>query len=246
MRTIAAVTVITTAFTLFTGCSNVTMLRTKELKLVKESVDSLHSELTSMQGRMMKEQKTHTELLRLMRADQQVRFNEIDRKVSAIEGNLSDNQYRLSKIDEKTAEFQKKFEAKIIFDSLAGNVRTAEIENLFQISMNDFNAGRYDIALSGFQDLIKKYPDAAVAQDAEYYIAECNYAKKSYNNAESAYMGYIKKYPQGSKMCVALFKLGLVYDKQGKPKSQKMVWKKLLEQCPDSDEAKVARSRVQN
>jgi hypothetical protein len=80
MRTIAAVTVITAASILFTGCSNVTMLRTKELKLVKESVDSLHEELSFMQGRMMEEQKAHTELLRLMRADQQVRFNEIRQK----------------------------------------------------------------------------------------------------------------------------------------------------------------------
>jgi tol-pal system protein YbgF len=245
MRTIAAITAIT-ASALFIGCSNVTMLRTKELKLVKESVDSLHSELTSMQKKLYDEQKAHSEMLRLMRADQQVRFNEIDRKVSAIEGNLTDNQYRLTKIDEKAAEFQKKFEAKIINDSIAGNTRTAEIEKLFQISMNDFNAGRYDIALSGFQDLMTKYPDAVLAQDAEYWLAECYYAKKTYNDAEASYMGYIKKYPQGSKMCIALYKLGLVYDKQGKPKSQTMVWKKLLEQCPDSDEAKVAKSRVQN
>jgi TolA-binding protein len=47
-------------------------------------------------------------------------------------------------------------------------------------------------------------------------------------------------------MCVSLYKLGLVYDKQNKAKAQSMVWKKLLEQCPDSDEAKVAKSRAQN
>jgi tol-pal system protein YbgF len=245
MRTIAVITTIATVST-FIGCSSVTMLRTQELKAVKTSVDSLHNELTSMQNKLFEEQKAHSEMLRLMRADQQVRFNEIDRKVSAIEGNLSENQYRLSKIDEKAAEFQKKFEAKIISDSISGNAKTAEIEKLFQISMNDFNAGRYDIALGGFQDIMTKYPDAILAQDAEYWMAECSYAKKAYIDAEASYIGYIKKYPQGSKMCVSLYKLGLVYDKQNKAKAQSMVWKKLLEQCPDSDEAKVAKSRAQN
>ncbi|HEX2956897.1 MAG TPA: tetratricopeptide repeat protein [Chitinispirillaceae bacterium] len=246
MRSIAVITAVFTVSNLFWGCSNVTMLRTQELKLVKQSVDSLNNELSVMQKKILEEQKSQAELLRLMRADQQVRFNEIDRKVSSIEGNLSENQYRLSKIDEKTAEFQKKFDAKLISDSLAGNVKIAEIEKLFQISMNDFNAGRYDIALSGFQDITAKYPDAVIAQDAEYWVAECNYAKKAYSDAEVTYMSYIKKYPQGSKMCVALYKLGLVYDKQNKAKAQGMVWKKLLEQCPDSDEAKVVRSRAQN
>ncbi len=246
MRSIAVVAAVITVSCLYQGCSNVTMLRTQELKLVKQSVDSLSNELKATQNKILEEQKAHAEMLRLIRADQQVRFNEIDRKVSAIEGNLSENQYRLSKIDEKTAEFQKKFDAKLISDSLAGSAKIAEIEKLFQISMTDFNAGRYDIALSGFQDLTTKYPDAVIAQDAEYWMAECNYAKKVYGDAESIYINYIKKYPQGNKVCVALYKLGLVYDKQNKVKAQGIVWKKLLEQCPDSDEAKVVRSRTQH
>jgi TolA-binding protein len=246
MRRIAVVAAVFTVASLYQGCSNVTMLRTQELKLVKQSVDSLNNELTLAQKKILDEQKAQAEMLRLIRADQQVRFNEIDRKVSAIEGNLSDNQYRLSKIDEKTAEFQKKFDAKLISDSLAGSAKIAEIEKLFQVSMTDFNAGRYDIALSGFQDLTAKYPDALVAQDAEYWMAECNYAKKAYVEAEGTYISYIKKFPQGNKVCVALYKLGLVYDKQNKPKAQSVVWKKLMEQCPDSDEAKVVRSRAQN
>ena len=185
----------------FQGCRNLTMLRTQELRDVKAQVDSLQSELTAMQKEMLEEQKSQSEVLRLLRADIQIRFNELDRKVSTIDGNLSESQSRLSKIDEKTAEFNKRLEAKLIADSS----RSSETEKFFQLGMNDFNAGRYDIALSGFKDLAEKFPNAAVTQDAEYYIAECNYAKKSYNDAESAYMGYIKKYPQGSKMCGALY-----------------------------------------
>ena len=232
-----------TAVLLFQGCSNLTMLRTQELRSVQSRVDSLHHELSSMQKKIIEEQKTQSEMLRLMRADQQVRFNELDRKVSIIEGNLSENQHRLSKIDEKTAEFQKRLEAKLVADSVASNSKTAEIEKLFQIAMSDFNAGRYDIALNGFKDLWQQYPESPLAQEAEYWEIECVYAKKEYANAERAYIGYIKKYPQGPKTCVALYKLGLVYEKQDKIKSKKMVWKKLLEQCPDSQEAKVVQAQ---
>jgi len=164
----------------FQGCTNLTMLRTQELREVKAQVDSLQSELTSMQKKMLEEQKNQSEVLRLLRADLQIRFNELDRKVSTIDGNLSESQFRLSKIDEKTAEFNKRLEAKLIADSS----RSSETEKLFQLAMNDFNAGRYDIAMSAFQNIVNQFPESSLAQDAQYWIAECFYATKKYSDAE--------------------------------------------------------------
>lgn len=225
-----------------TGCSNMTMLRTRELRAVQTHVDSLRTELVTLQKAMYEEQKTQSEIVRLIRADQQLRFGELDRKVSEMAANLNESQSRLSKIDEKTAEFQKKIEAKLSSDSVANGSRNAEIEKLFQICMSDFSAGRFDLAVSGFKDFYVQFPESPLASEAEYWIAECNYAKRSYEQAEKDYIAYVKKYPQGAKLCVALYKLGLVYGKQNKDKSKTMVWKKALEQCPDSPEIQVIKS----
>lgn len=227
----------------FQGCTNLTMLRTQEIRAVKTQVDSLQAELIQMKQNLIEEQKNQTEVLRLIRADLQIRFNELDRKVSTIDGNLSENQVRLSKIDEKTAEFNKKLEARLVSDS-SNSSRSAEVEKLFQVAMTDFNAGRYDIAMGTFNNISTQFPNTSVAQDAEYWTAECYYATKKYNDAEKAYLAYIKKYPQGSKLCVALYKIGLVYNKQNKEKSKTMAWKKLLEQCPDSQEASVVKAQM--
>lgn len=227
---------------MFQGCTNLTMLRTQELRSVKSQVDSLKLEIDQMQQKIVEEQKNQTEILRLLRADLQIRFNELDRKVSTIDGNLSENQFRLTKIDEKTAEFNKKLEAKLTADSSI-NVKSAEVERFFQVAMSDFNAGRYDVAVDGFRNLSIQFPESAIAQEAEYWIAECYYAAKKYTDAEKAYLGYIKKFPQGSKICVSLYKIGLVYQKQNKEKHKNMAWKKLVEQCPDSQEAKVVKAQ---
>ncbi len=221
-----------------------TLLRTTELRAVQSHVDSLRTELMTMQKTMYEEQKTQSEIMRLVRADQQLRFGELERKVSEINANLNENQFRLSKIDEQTADFQKKLNAKFAADSIAGNSRNAEIEKFFQIAMGDFNAGRYEIAMNGFKDLVSQFPDSPLAPEAEYWIAECNYAKRAYNAAEGDYIAYVKKYPQGAKLCVSLYKLGLTYDKQNKGKSKTMVWKKALEQCPDSPEIQVIRAQM--
>ncbi|HEX3019197.1 MAG TPA: tetratricopeptide repeat protein [Chitinispirillaceae bacterium] len=228
----------------FQGCTNLTMLRTQELRDVKAQVDSLQSELTGLQKKMMDEQKSQSEVLRLIRADIQIRFNELDRKVSTIDGNLSENQFRLSKIDEKTAEFNKKLEARFNGDSANGNSRSSESEKMFQLAMTDFNAGRYDIALGAFQNLSNS--ESSLAQEAFYWVAECYYATKKYNDAEKGYLSYIKNYPQGAKLCVSLYKLGLVYERQNKEKSKNMAWKKLMEQCPDAQETSVVKAQTRN
>jgi len=200
--------------------------------------------MVTLQKSMYEEQKTQSEILRLIRADQQVRFGELSNKVSEITMNLNENQSRLSKIDEKTAAFQKKIEEKLTSDSLTDNARNEEIQRLFQICMSDFNAGRFDIAINGFKDLVSQYPDSPKASEAEYWIAECNYAKRAYDQAEKDYLSFIRKYPDSPKLCVALYKLGLAYGKQNKGPSKKMVWKKAIEQCPDAPEIQVIRNEI--
>ncbi len=226
------------------GCTNMTMLRTQELRAIQTRVDSLGTEMITLQKQMYAEQKNLTEVIRLMRADQQMKFSDIDRKVSEISSNLNENQFRLSKIDEQTSEFQKKLAAKFASDSAAGDARTSEAQKLFQIAMSDFNAGRYDIAVSGFKDLAAQFSDLPIAAEAEYWVAETHYARRKYTDAEQEYIAYVKKYPKGPRLCVALYKLGLAYDKQNKSKSKKMVWKKALEQCPDSPEIQVIKAQT--
>lgn len=238
------VVLLLSAMVMLSNCSNITMLRTKELRGVQERVDSLHSELTTMQKKIYEEQLDQGEMLRLLRADQQLRFSEINRKVSDVSGNLSESQYRLTKIDEKNAAFQKKFEAKLDADSIAGSEKQQEIDKLFQIALADFNAGRYSVAKRGFFDIVNQYPDNPVIADVEYWQAECHYAQKEYVDAEQGYIAYVKKYPDGAKLCAALYKLGLTYDKQGKKKSKQMVWKKAVEQCKDAPEVELIKAQL--
>lgn len=234
-----------TALLLFqSNCSNITLLRIKELKEVQAHVDSLKMEMVALQEKVLKEQEKQGEMLRLIRADQQARFAELERSQSALAGNISESQDRLSKIDRKTHEIKKRWEEKARADSLTNAAQSAEIENLFEIAHNDFTAGRYKIALSGFQDMINKYPESPQAEESHYWLAECYYVQKKYDKAISGYKHYIKTYTNGLKVCVALFKAGLIYEKMNQKKACKMVWKKLITQCPNSEEAQAAKARM--
>ncbi len=227
-----------------TGCSSITLLRIKELKAVESRVDSLKSQLALQQETMLKELRNQNELLRLIRADQQVRFEELGQKIISLDGSLSESKYRLSQIDQKTQEIRDQWKAKTTADSNAAQQKTSQIDKLYQIAYSDFAAGRYDLAAMGFIDFVKQFPDVPLADEATYYIAECRYGKKEYDNAEVAYSDYIRKFRQGQKICAALYKLGLIFENKKKLEKRKMVWQKLLASCPTSDEAAVVKDRL--
>ncbi len=229
-------------FLFFVGCSNITLLRVEELKQVQAHVDSLKLEITLLQEKLLKEQHKQEEMLRLIRADQQIRFSELERNISVLAGNILESQARLSKIDKKTYEIKKKWEEKARSDSLTEAIKRDETENLFEAALNDFTAGRYEISLRGFQDLINKFPDSPRSEEAHYWLAECYYVQAIYNKAADKYKNYIKKYGDGSKVCVALYKLGLAYKNMDQKKAHKMVWTKLINRCPQSEEADAARA----
>jgi len=254
-KTLAAFVLCCIAAPLFSGC--VAIVNEKKYQAMQNRVDSLYTELAELQNdlleeqgnllaeqkKLMENQQTNIEMLRLLRADQQMRFGEIDRKVSAIENNVFESQSRLSRLDKQTAEVGRKLEQKLANDEEAANQRKLQLEKLFEIAMGDFNAGRYDLAISGFRDFVKQFPEAPQTVDAEYWIAEAYYAKKEYESAEKEYFEFVKKHPDGGKYCVSLYKLGLAYEHQEKTKSRDMVWKNLLDRCGNSPEAQAVKSR---
>jgi len=253
IKKIGAIAFCFIAAVVLSGCSHITVLRTQELKEVQDRVDTLHSKLTTLQYKLIEEQaklydqqKTNSEMLRIMRADQQMRFNDIDRKVSAIENNIFESHSQLSNLKQSTAEVSRRLEQKLANDEEAANLRKLQLEKLFEIAMGDFNAGRYDLAIGGFRDLATQFPESAEAPDAEYWIAESYYAKRDYESAEKAYFEFVKKYNDGPRYCVSLYKLGLAYGHQDKMRSREMVWRNLLNRCADSPEAQAVTQQLES
>ena len=226
------------------GCAYITLLRTQELREVQTHVDSLKAEMAALHEGIIKEQKQQSEILRLIRADQQVRFAEFERRLAALAGNMSESQDRLSQIDKKTIEIKERWEQKARVDSLVKATEDTEIENLYEIALNDFTAGRHEVSRNGFHDLINRFPGSSQAQEAHYWLPECYYVQGKYKDAAEGYKVYIKTFSNGPKVCVALYKLGLIYKKIENTKACKMVWTKLINQCPDSEEAEAAKARM--
>jgi TolA-binding protein len=232
------------ALCFFSGCSSITLLRIKELQKVETHIDSLKSDLSSQQAALHQEQKNQDELLRLIRADMQVRFEELSQRFSSLEGLLSESKFKLSQIEKKTQDIQEQWKAKAVADSMAATQKNTQVDKMFQIAYGDFMAGRYDLAANGFNDIMNQFPDASQTDEATFWYAECYYGKKEFDKAEQLYVDYLRKFRDGKKVCASLFKMGLLFENKKLMEKRKLVWQKLMTSCPDSPEAATAKERL--
>ena len=114
----------------------------------------------------------------------------------------------------------------------------------FNLALNDYQSGRYELALSGFQRFVKDFPNANLTPDAYYWIGETYYGMKDYVRAIPAFEQVVNEYPRSEKVPAALFKLGLATAETGDTARARTYLKRVIEQHKDSTEAKLARNRL--
>ena len=83
------------------------------------------------------------------------------------------------------------------------------------MALDQFRRGSTRAARSGFQDLLRQYPNADVAADAQFYLAE-TYAKEgNMAAADSGYQAVVAKYPSSPRAPTALYKHAGVLEAAG-------------------------------
>jgi len=132
----------------------------------------------------------------------------------------------------------------------------ATAEESYQAAYLDFSKGLYPLSVSGFRDFLRRFPDSALADSAQYWIGEAYFSMaratasqpdKSRENLEQAVQEFRKvmvAYPRGSKVPTALYKeaLALVELKQTALAQARLQY--LVEHFPQSEEAPLAKERL--
>jgi tol-pal system protein YbgF len=114
----------------------------------------------------------------------------------------------------------------------------------FNLALNDYQSGRYELALTGFQRFVKDFPQANLAPDAHYWIGETYYSMRDYVRAIPAFEHVVNEYPRSEKVPTALFKLGLATAETGDTIRARTYLKRVIEQYKESTEAKLAKNRL--
>jgi tol-pal system protein YbgF len=132
----------------------------------------------------------------------------------------------------------------------------ASAEESYQAAYLDFSKGLYPLAVSGFRDFLRRFPDSPLADSAQYWIGEAYFSMaratasqpdKARENMEQAVQEFRKvvvAYPRGSKVPTALYKeaLALVELKQTALAQSRLQY--LVDHFPQSEEAPLAKERL--
>jgi len=102
----------------------------------------------------------------------------------------------------------------------------------------------YKVALGRFKDFLKKYPKSKLAGNAQYWIGECHYALKEFDQAILELDTVRRKYPQSEKVPAALLKQGFAFAELGEKVNARLVLQEVVEKYPQSPEAARAKQRL--
>jgi tol-pal system protein YbgF len=125
-----------------------------------------------------------------------------------------------------------------------GGAGTPGPNELYQLALDQLRRGSTGAARSALTDLLKQYPNADVAPDAQFYVADSYDREGNTAAADSVYQLVVQRYPSSERAPTALYKHGLTLVTAGKVQAARAALQQVVSKYPRSDEAVLAKDRL--
>jgi len=112
---------------------------------------------------------------------------------------------------------------------------------MFTSAVEEYRKGSYRTARSGFEDLIKTYPDYDQNARAQVYIGDAFKAEGNTAAADSVYQLVETRYPNSPDVAGALWRRGRMLWDANKKGEARIVLNRLITKYPQTDEATLAK-----
>jgi tol-pal system protein YbgF len=117
-------------------------------------------------------------------------------------------------------------------------------DQMYDLTMQQYRRGSFTTARLGFREFLRLYPNDERASDALYFVGE-SFAPESPDSASAVYQDVVKRFPNSPRAPSALYKLGLLAQQRGDKAGARTFFARVLAGYPRSDEANLARDRLQ-
>jgi tol-pal system protein YbgF len=121
---------------------------------------------------------------------------------------------------------------------------TTSPQEAYSMAYNDYLKGNYDLAIESFKLYRAQFPGSPLADNALYWIGECRYSQRKFEEAVDAFDELILTYPQGDKAAAAHLKKGLSFAELGKKPEALAALKMLIAKYPLEEESKIAQEKI--
>ncbi len=121
---------------------------------------------------------------------------------------------------------------------------TMSPQEAYSMAYNDYLKGNYDLSVDGFKLYRQQFPESPLADNALYWIGECRYSQRKFDEAIDAFDELIQGYPQGDKAAAAHLKKGLSFVELGRKAEALAALKILVAKYPLEEESRIAQDKI--
>jgi tol-pal system protein YbgF len=115
-------------------------------------------------------------------------------------------------------------------------------EQAYAAALNTFRAREHGQAVLDFLDFIAKYPQHALAPNAQYWIGEAYYVQRDYRHALVEFQQVLEMAPAAPRVPDALLRIGMCHASLRDLASASTAWERVVRDHPRSDAADKARA----
>jgi tol-pal system protein YbgF len=115
---------------------------------------------------------------------------------------------------------------------------------MYYAAYSDYIKENFDLAIEGFRQFIRNFPESGLADNSLYWIGECYYAKKKYQDAINTFNELLNKYKDGDKAPAAILKKGYALLEMGRQSEGIAMLKELISRFPLSEESSLAQQKI--
>lgn len=115
---------------------------------------------------------------------------------------------------------------------------------LYSQAYADYARGNFDLAIQGYREYLRHYPNTDFSDNAQYWIGECLYSKQRYSESLEAWEELFRTYPSSDKLPDAYLKKGMALERLGRRAEALQEFRRVAERYPATEAARKARERL--
>jgi tol-pal system protein YbgF len=230
---------------LFSGCAS-----RREIVRLKNQADFLERSNQRLEERTARLDSLLLEQIGLtnrLRADLASTLGGMDERMGIVESKLEDLGHRFPELSRKMEQVKREISTKKDTVSVSDTSAVAvnvDPKQLYDAAYLDLTKGQYDLAINGFNNYLRYFPETEQAANAQYWLGECYYAKKNHTKAAIEFHKVLENYSTGTKVPSALYKLGLSLLELRSVQQAKKYLQELVDKHPGTQEAELAKQKL--
>jgi tol-pal system protein YbgF len=182
--------------------------------------------------------------LRKNQADLVTKMTDLSGNLQNLNSQLESSQQQMTQLSQKLDDLQADLDRRmgVLSGQVTGTSTPASTNpaDIYKLAYNDYQGGKFDLALVGFRNFVSQFPHSDLAPQAQFYIGDSEFARKNWLDASSAYDKVVQMYPKSDFEPKALYKRGLALQAMNRSEDAKECFKRLLKEHPHHELAKSA------